>query len=147
MSTQLRRIIYSSKASENWPREVVENLLAQSRLNNIRRDITGVLMYDYCQFWQVIEGPDANVTEVFDHICKDYRHHGIVVVANDLVDDRSFGDFSMGLTTPSEIKDEDAAEIVSTAKHTLEETQPDERRRASMSLLEGLRSRWRRFVS
>lgn len=47
MSTQLRRIIYSSKASEEWPRAVVENLLAQSRLNNIRRDITGVLMYDF----------------------------------------------------------------------------------------------------
>lgn len=51
----------------------IENLLLQSRENNKKQNITGILLYIEGTFIQYIEGEDNSVKKLYDSIKKDKR--------------------------------------------------------------------------
>ncbi|TWT92494.1 BLUF domain-containing protein [Neorhodopirellula pilleata] len=94
----LRQLIYASAASDCFDESTLDFLLARSRTNNARRGLTGILLYHDRSFFQVLEGPADAVGELFGAIQRDPRHTNSIVLADDIVDQRNFGQWQMGFS-------------------------------------------------
>ena len=95
MSNDLFRIIYVSTARPGLTDKDMLNLLNTSQSNNDERYITGYLVHNGDNFMQLIEGPRAEVAEVFSHILNDDRHSGVVRILSERAERRAFPDWSM----------------------------------------------------
>ena len=74
----------------------VESILAVSRRNNARVGVTGALIFNRSTFGQVLEGPEEAVDETYARIEADPRHRDVEVLDLRSVEERGFGDWSMG---------------------------------------------------
>jgi len=93
----LMHCIYSSAATDkNLSKEELENILEQSRQNNSKVDITGMLLYEDGAFFQVLEGEESVVDAVFKKIKKDTRHDRVTKLIVEPIDERAFGEWTMG---------------------------------------------------
>jgi len=102
---ELIHCIYSSVAADkDLSEEALKSILEQSRHNNSKADITGMLLYESGTFFQVLEGDKADVNDVFQKIKKDARHSRVVKFIDKPITERSFGDWTMGY--PRVSKDE-----------------------------------------
>ena len=78
----------------------LSQILAASRRNNGRDDITGLLYHDGTRFLQALEGPKDKVEEAFQRIKADERHRAVVVLSRRDVDAREFGPWEMASRAP-----------------------------------------------
>ena len=92
----LEQLIYTSRAVKPLTVEELRALLEQARTRNHACGITGMLLYDYGAFLQVLEGPPMSVNEVFSSILRDSRHTSIQTLEHEAIPTRGFGDWSMG---------------------------------------------------
>ncbi|MEO7734118.1 MAG: BLUF domain-containing protein [Kofleriaceae bacterium] len=98
MSTaHLNRIAYASATQAELSRGELDTMLSAWRRLNARRGITGFLLHDRGSIFQVLEGFPEIVSELYDHIASDARHHQVVKLVDEPRSHRSFGDWSMGL--------------------------------------------------
>ncbi len=100
--TQLYRLLYCSKnslsgAPETYPDEIRE-ILAKSRKNNARDNLSGGLLFSDGCFAQVLEGPLEMIEKAFERIQCDERHHDVTVLQSGPVAARAFPDWSMAFT-------------------------------------------------
>lgn len=96
-ATDLYHLIYASAATQRpVPDELVHDVLEQSRANNSRVGITGVLLYHDGTFFQVLEGPERAVSEVYRKISGDPRHRNVQLLIREPIEERAFGDWTMG---------------------------------------------------
>ncbi|MEO8315523.1 MAG: BLUF domain-containing protein [Pseudomonadota bacterium] len=93
---QLIHCIYASKASPAFQEDTLPDLLESARRNNAARDITGMLLYVEGNFFQVLEGMEASVTEVFDSIRSDPRHGRVTRIIAEPIFERAFAEWTMG---------------------------------------------------
>ena len=92
----MHQIIYLSSSREYLSPEQINELLSKSRENNLKNNITGVLLYFDGDFLQVLEGPKTAVLELFEKIKKDERHTGIITVFNKGITEKHFPEWNMG---------------------------------------------------
>lgn len=76
----LKRIHYISSFVQDISDDEIEELASQAAKKNAENDITGVLMAKGGLFFQIIEGPEANIEELFTNILKDPRHEKIITL-------------------------------------------------------------------
>jgi hypothetical protein len=74
----------------------VDDILAKSRVNNARDEITGALMFNAGCFAQVLEGPLDKVEAAFERIQQDERHGEVSLLSMEPVAARSFPNWAMG---------------------------------------------------
>ena len=94
----MHQIIYFSSSKKYLNPEEISELLSKSRENNLKNNITGVLLYFNGDFLQVIEGPKVALLELFEDIKKDERHTGILTVFNKNIKERHFPNWNMGFS-------------------------------------------------
>lgn len=92
----MQRIIYLSSAENYLSEQEISSLLKKSRLNNLQRNITGMLLYIDGNFLQVLEGKKQEVIDLYEKIIKDSKHKGLICVFNNQIEKRQFPDWSMG---------------------------------------------------
>jgi len=95
----LYHIIYHSLASgEGMGPEGLATLLRQARAYNQAHRLTGLLLYaaDTHEFVQVLEGPQAEVQQLYAHIARDTRHKHAFVLHESVEEARMFPDWRMG---------------------------------------------------
>ena len=92
----MRRIIYASRALQDFSDTELVALLQQARTVNEEHGITGMLIYTARSFLQLIEGEDSDVEHVWDRIRLDGRHNDLRVLEDGPISTRQFGDWSMG---------------------------------------------------
>ena len=92
----VRRLLYVCVARKQMNSEELGELLEQSRANNARDAITGLLLYKEGLFTQLLEGPAEAVRQCFDRICRDSRHSGCIVIETSDAAARMFPDWRMG---------------------------------------------------
>lgn len=85
------------------------DLLRQSRANNLRDDITGLLLYRSGRFMQALEGPHDLVHALYRRIVVDNRHTAVTTLIKFRTDARAFADWSMGFAHMDRIPEEDRA--------------------------------------
>jgi len=90
------QMLYVSGASKPMSVDDIQEILAISRINNLRDGITGMLLWADGVFIQILEGEADTVRSVFRRIESDDRHRNIMVVLEQSADDRLFTQWSMG---------------------------------------------------
>lgn len=89
-------LIYASIATKRFAGPELVELLAQARRNNLRLQITGMLLYKEGTFLQVLEGEEKTVKSLCAKISGDPRHHKMVTLLEGTAEAREFADWSMG---------------------------------------------------
>ena len=93
---QLVRLIYVSVMTEACDTKALENILRVSRINNEKNNITGMLCYDPTYFLQALEGPREAINQLYTNISRDMRHQYLTLLEYADIEQRTFGDWSMG---------------------------------------------------
>ncbi|MBP0598891.1 BLUF domain-containing protein [Herbaspirillum sp. LeCh32-8] len=92
----LVRLIYASRARVPISSEVIDSILASARKNNPGQGITGVLCYSDSIFVQVLEGGRDQVNRIYGSLQRDERHHDLVLLAYESIDERQYSSWTMG---------------------------------------------------
>ena len=98
--TEIIELVYASRATftpvgGGGVEPEVARILAQSRRNNPRQDVGGVLCYRDGYFFQCLEGAPADVDAVYQRIAGDPRHCDLKVLSRRPVGERRFKTWSM----------------------------------------------------
>lgn len=110
----LKRVVYVSEARPVKPgqsmAQMVDEILAVSRRNNLRRGLTGALVCGAGRFAQVLEGPADQVDLVLSIISQDPRHTGLTLLEDAAAERRVFANWTMALLEDVELLPEELAE-------------------------------------
>lgn len=71
-------ISYVSTADTKLSSHEVEDLLNKIELDNNSNDITGILLSSDTNFFQLLEGEEKVIKELYSHIIHDTRHNNII---------------------------------------------------------------------
>ena len=95
------RLIYRShmRIPPEQRKSVLGEIFSVARSNNKRQDITGALLVDDDWFVQALEGDEAAVRSLYEHIARDVRHERVAIVDEGTVAQRVFGRWSMARVT------------------------------------------------
>ena len=102
------QLIYrsTSRIDPDRRKQELGTLFSTARSRNKQRRITGALLCTDDSFVQLLEGDEAAVRTLFDHISHDPRHDAVSVVASGLVADRVFSRWAM-----AEVADDGSSDI------------------------------------
>jgi len=90
------RILYTSSSTKNFEDNELEEILEKSRINNQKKDVTGLLIVKGRTFLQCLEGEKDNVLSIYEKISNDERHTNIIDLYEEDIDERLFPKWSMG---------------------------------------------------
>jgi hypothetical protein len=88
---------------KRFSEEELMELLQQSRANNQRLGITGLLLYKGLDFMQVIEGEENKVRKLSSKIEKDPRHQGYTELRWEIIQKPHFPEWTMGFKSLEKI--------------------------------------------
>jgi hypothetical protein len=92
----LVRCLYASRPVAGSDSYALDRILAQSRKNNPRSGVTGLLCVADGLFLQVLEGGRDEVCELFNVIVRDDRHEHVRLLVYEEIAERRFGNWTMG---------------------------------------------------
>ncbi|RYZ94229.1 MAG: BLUF domain-containing protein [Sphingobacteriaceae bacterium] len=92
-------LIYISTAEKLLTEYELTEILAVARENNLKHNVTGMLLYAEGTFIQVLEGEADNVKRVLSKIINDSRHKNIIELASGPLSERDFPEWSMGFAS------------------------------------------------
>lgn len=95
---RLTHLIYTSTAVPGLESADLKTILQLARRNNAQRAVTGMLLYTAGSFFQVLEGGEATLEELFAIIATDPRHRNATKIIHEPIAQRAFGDWTMGFT-------------------------------------------------
>ena len=105
-------IVYFSSWTEPFREEDLSTVLKQSRHNNDKTGITGVMLYVRGNVIQVLEGEKEALDMLYQRIERDPRHTNVSPVLNRPITQRLFAAWSMGYETISARQLEEIKAIV-----------------------------------
>lgn len=99
----LYRLVYSSRATQQfWPEDLFR-LVETSRRKNALRGVTGMLLCYEGQFLQLLEGNEAEVKAVYQLVQRDGRHENLQILLEGFTAKRDFPAWTMGFQTIDEV--------------------------------------------
>lgn len=93
----LTTIIYRSHIAEDVPVSILPGMVKKASLLNAEHQVTGILLFNGTHFFQILEGPEEGVLDIYARICADPRHHNVVELMRDYSPSRRFGNAGMEL--------------------------------------------------
>lgn len=93
----LTTIIYRSHICENVPIHSLQDMIVDANLKNSHAGVTGILLFNGTHLFQLIEGPEESVQNIYQDICQDKRHYNLVELLRDYAPARRFGNVGMEL--------------------------------------------------
>ena len=115
----LHQLVYLSESTSKMSSDDLLPILNQAKPNNAAIDVTGSLFYNGGWFLQVLEGPAATLTALYEKISKDPRHKNLRLLYNEPAEFRTFTRWSMNMTNLDDRqsdKYEKLVEIIEAAK-------------------------------
>lgn len=100
VNPSLSVVVYRSHAVRALSPLQIDELTLAAQARNLRESITGLMVYADDCFYQWLEGPLQSVDRVMHSIRQDSRHTDIEILNDQLVNQRSFADWSMKLALP-----------------------------------------------
>jgi hypothetical protein len=92
----LVRCLYASRVNAASSAASLDGILEQSRRNNARRGVTGLLCHTQDVFVQVVEGGREAVCELLAKLFADQRHQDVTILVFEEIAERQFGNWTMG---------------------------------------------------
>jgi len=115
----LHQLVYLSESTSKMSSDDLLPILNQAKPNNAAIDVTGSLFYNGGWFLQVLEGPAATLTALYEKISKDPRHKNLRLLYKEPTEFRTFTRWSMNMTNLDDRqsdKYEELVEIIEAAK-------------------------------
>ena len=94
----LNQLVYVSQAVRKMSADDLRSIQADARTNNQDIDVTGSLFYNGGWFLQVLEGPAATLSKLYEKIERDPRHKNSRVLYNEPATFRTFPRWNMNMT-------------------------------------------------
>ena len=94
----LIHFIYASTATRHFDRRELVALLDKARAENARLGLTGILLYEADNFFQVLEGPESAIIQLTRKIWVDPRHDHVVKIIEEPIVRRSFTGWTMAFS-------------------------------------------------
>jgi hypothetical protein len=96
-ASSIFRIVYRShsRIAQDKRGAVLAEIFDVARTNNTKADITGALLITDHYLVQALEGEEAAVRSLYEHISRDRRHEDVTVVDERPVDSRIFAEWAM----------------------------------------------------
>jgi hypothetical protein len=91
----MKHIVYISRAVHPLSDQDLTHLLTQSRRDNTRHGITGILFYSHGNIAQLFEGEPGIADVLFERIARDGRHSHVQKLIDRPIASRSFAEWSM----------------------------------------------------
>jgi len=88
--------LYASRVTKGAAASALRGILEDSRKNNSKHGLTGVLISAGDCFIQVLEGGRAQVCETYNTITQDKRHSNVTLLMFEEIAQRSFEGWTMG---------------------------------------------------
>jgi hypothetical protein len=102
----LYNLVYCSRATADVDSAAVDSIIASARRWNPVYGITGLLVFGSGIFFQWLEGPRENVTNLMTRLKADLRHENVVsLTESEEVRERLFPDWDMELVSTDNIRD------------------------------------------
>ena len=95
----LKTICYISDSKQNESIKNLEALYSKAKTNNLKNNITGILIYINNNYLQVLEGYEKTIDKTFEKIYADGRHKNIFKIIETTIEERIFEDYNFGFTT------------------------------------------------
>ena len=107
-------IIYTSEYTgrEEDIDDVLADIVARSKINNLEFDITGLLFYHNGRFVQVLEGDRESLEGLMSILEEDGRHQNIQRIVDQTIKKRAFQEWSMDSLNLSEDATIDPDELI-----------------------------------
>jgi len=99
----LVRLLYASRAASTVDADALTGIFKQSKANNPKLGVTGVLCCAGGVFMQVLEGGRGAVNQLYHRIAQDPRHSDVVLLSYEEIGERSFACWSMGQVSLSRL--------------------------------------------
>ena len=96
MQTELKRVVYVSEKTDVSD-TTLKDIIASSKANNPKEDITGCLLSGSNSFLQLLEGPAEATNTLYSKISRDNRHKNVITLCDEKIDERLFLLWSMKL--------------------------------------------------
>ena len=96
MSEEIFFSIYTSTARRPFSQDELRELLTASREKNSRSGLSGMLLYKFGDFMQVLEGAEPAVRGLLKVIQADARHDNVVKLLEGFTNERQFPGWYMG---------------------------------------------------
>lgn len=93
---KLMHLIYCSAAIPELSPADLRAILETARRRNAQLSVTGMLLHTSGSFFQVLEGDEETVLELFARIALDRRHKNTTMIIVEPIAQRAFGDWTMG---------------------------------------------------
>lgn len=100
-------ITYVSTARQLFSTDALRALLIKSRDNNLRLDVTGMLLYRGGNFIQAIEGPKESISLLYAKIRSDASHYNVMTLLDEPIQARAFPNWRMGFLQSGRLDDPD----------------------------------------
>jgi hypothetical protein len=141
-SDKLTHLIYSSAATSNFNSADLKTILQAARNKNARLSVTGMLLCIGGAFFQVLEGVEAMLFDLFSTISSDPRHKNVTKIIHEPIAQRTFNDWTMGYAElgPSELEAIDGFGDFFRQGQTLADLQPGRAKKLLVAFAQG---RWR----
>ncbi|MTH46041.1 diguanylate phosphodiesterase [Intestinirhabdus alba] len=107
----LTTLIYRSHICDNVSFSSLEMMVAAASLKNEQASVTGILLFNGKHFFQLLEGPEESVFQIYQAICSDRRHYNLVELMRDYAPARRFGKAGMELF---DLREHDREEVLQT---------------------------------
>ncbi len=85
-------ISYVSTANSDLNQDEVAEILEQTEIRNNNMGVNGLLIYSGGNFFEVIEGEETKIKDLFENIKEDPRHRNIMMVFEKEIDKPLFDD-------------------------------------------------------
>jgi Sensors of blue-light using FAD len=92
----LVRCLYASRMQKALTTTAQNAILDESRKNNTKAGITGILLSSGTIFVQLLEGGREEVSKIYNRIVVDPRHKDVVLLVYEEITERRFEGWSMG---------------------------------------------------
>lgn len=92
----LIHVVYTSAAAVEFGQADLFELLKFAREKNAKAGVTGILLFYSGSFFQVLEGPESAVRQIYERISKDSRHSKMLKIIEEPVERRDFENWTMG---------------------------------------------------
>jgi hypothetical protein len=92
----LVRLMYASRAAASMDTDALAAIMKKSRAHNPQVGVTGVLCFSGGIFLQVLEGGRLPVSQLYNRIAGDARHHDVALLRYEEIGERRFAGWSMG---------------------------------------------------
>jgi len=86
-------ISYVSTAKKNLSNSEISQILIESERVNNSKDITGLLLYSEGNFFQIIEGDQKQIIQLYETIKEDSRHYNIIKLFGKEIKKEAFDGF------------------------------------------------------